>query len=196
MVIRSTPNDHLTPRPHCRMTVPGRGGGVIGGCPTVHARIVFPAGVQVTRRAITSTPDDHLTASPHYSVIVSGRGHVIGASRCPTVHAGIISPACVGRAAGEFAATPDDHLTASPHCRVNVSSIGGVGSARSRPTVQAGIVPPACVHEKWGAVDLPTPYNHFAAGPHCRMIKSTSGRITRTGWCPAIRARIVLPAGV
>src|SRR4030095_11228768 len=92
--------------------------------------------------------------------------------------------------------TPDDHFTAGPHCRVNVSSIGRVGGARGRPTVHAGIVPPACVHEKWGDVDLPTPYNHLDACPNCGVIGSGLRGVLGASCCPVIGARIISPAGV
>ena len=42
----STPNDHFTAGPDCRVKVPGRGRvGYAGGCPTIRAGIVSPAGV-------------------------------------------------------------------------------------------------------------------------------------------------------
>ena len=40
------------------------------------------------------------------------------------------------------------------------------------------------------------PDDHFAAGPHCCVISSGSGRVGRAGSCPTIRAGIVSPAGV
>ena len=48
--IKSTPDDHFTASPHCRVIVSGRGRiGRAGGCPTIRARIVSPAGVQGVR---------------------------------------------------------------------------------------------------------------------------------------------------
>ena len=43
----AAPDDHFTAGPDCRVTVSasGRVGGA-GGCPTIRARIVSPAGVQ------------------------------------------------------------------------------------------------------------------------------------------------------
>ena len=43
----STPDDHFAARPDCRVKVSGSGRvGSAGGCPTVRAGIVSPAGVQ------------------------------------------------------------------------------------------------------------------------------------------------------
>ena len=49
----------------------GRVGGA-GGCPTIGAGIVSPAGVELADE-IVSAPDDHFTASPDRGVIVSAR---------------------------------------------------------------------------------------------------------------------------
>ena len=84
---------------HCRSTLPcdvsagGRVGGA-GGCPTIRAGIVSPAGVQIADTD-HSAPDDHFTASPHCRVNVSGSGRVGGAGGRPTIRAGIVSPAGV-----------------------------------------------------------------------------------------------------
>ena len=92
---RSTPDDHFTAGPHCRVTASGIGRvGGAGGCPTVGAGIVSPAGVQ-NRRRHHSAPDDHFAAGPHCRVTLSGRGRVGGAGGCPTIGAGIVSPAGV-----------------------------------------------------------------------------------------------------
>ena len=45
----TTPNDHFTASPHCRVT--GSGSGRVdraGSCPTIRSGIVSPAGVQIT----------------------------------------------------------------------------------------------------------------------------------------------------
>ena len=77
----------------CGISGGGRVGGA-GGCPTIRARIVSPAGVQ-SRLVPSSAPDDHFTAGPHCRVIESGVGCVGGAGSCPTIRAGIVSPAGV-----------------------------------------------------------------------------------------------------
>src|SRR5438876_9866178 len=41
-----------------------------------------------------------------------------------------------------------------------------------------------------------TPYDHFAAGPDCRVIVPGSGRVGSTGSCPTVSAGIVSAAGV
>ena len=73
-------------------SVTGRVGGA-GGCPTVGARIVPPAGVQIAA-VIASTPDDHFTAGPNYRVSSPGDGRVGGAGGGPTVGAGIVFRRC------------------------------------------------------------------------------------------------------
>ena len=46
----STPNDHFTAGPDCRVTASGSGRvGRAGGCPTIRAGIVSPAGVKIVR---------------------------------------------------------------------------------------------------------------------------------------------------
>jgi hypothetical protein len=40
------------------------------------------------------------------------------------------------------------------------------------------------------------PYDHFVAGPYCRVICSANRRASGAGSCPTIRVRIVSPAGV
>ena len=50
--IKSTPDDHFTASPHCCVACSGIGRvGGAGGCPTVRAGIVPPAGVQIGRAA-------------------------------------------------------------------------------------------------------------------------------------------------
>ena len=141
----SAPDDHFTAGPDCRVIVSGSGRvGGAGGCPTVRAGIVSPAGVQRAGAAINSAPDDHFTAGPDCRVIVSASGRVGGAGGCPTIRAGIVSPAGVQIAAAVISA-PDDHFTAGPDCRVMVSGSGRVGGAGGCPTIRAGIVSPAGV---------------------------------------------------
>ena len=90
----SAPDDHFTASPHCRVTESGSGRvGGAGGCPTIRARIVSPAGVH--DRHVPSAPDDHFTAGPHCRVTVSASGRVGGAGGRPTIRAGIVSAAGV-----------------------------------------------------------------------------------------------------
>ena len=46
------------------------------------------------------------------------------------------------------------------------------------------------------AAVISTPDDHFAAGPHCRVSSSASGRVGGAGGCPTVGAGIVSPAGV
>src|SRR4029077_15102405 len=57
-----------------------------GGGPTIRARIVSAARIQVVGE-ISSAPDDHFTAGPHCSVQVSGGRGVDGACSCPSINA-------------------------------------------------------------------------------------------------------------
>src|SRR5439155_16654582 len=41
-----------------------------------------------------------------------------------------------------------------------------------------------------------TPDDHFASGPHCRVIEPASGRVGGAGRCPTVDAWVVPPAGV
>ena len=139
---RAAPDDHFTAGPDCGVIASGSGRvGSAGGCPTVRARIISPAGVRVCPVADLSTPDDHLTAGPDCRVKDSVDGRVGGAGRCPTIGAGIVSPASVSGTPH----APDDHFTAGPDCGVNVSGRGRVGGAGRCPTIGAGIVSPASV---------------------------------------------------
>src|SRR5262245_45647810 len=57
-------------------------------------------------------------------------------------------------------------------------------------------VSPACICEKRGSSDPPPPYDHFTAGPDCRVIGPANGRVGSVGSSPTIRAGVVSPAGV
>jgi hypothetical protein len=76
---------------------------------------------------------------------------------------------------------------------VTESGSGRAGGAGSCPTVSAGIVSPAGVQI---AAIISAPDDHFAAGPHCRVLVSGSGRAGGAGSCPTVGAGIVSPAGV
>ena len=79
-----------------------------GGCPTIRAGIVSPAGV--SNRSY-STPDDHFTAGPDCCVKVSASRRVRDAGGCPTIRAGIVSPASVRNSCSSV------HPKRSFHCR-------------------------------------------------------------------------------
>ena len=84
---KSTPDDHFTAGPDCRVTDSGIGR-VVGadGCPTIRAGIVSPASVERIK-VISSAPHDHFTAGPHCRVTGSASGRVDGAGGCPTIRA-------------------------------------------------------------------------------------------------------------
>ena len=85
--IISAPDDHFTAGPDCRVFVSGRGRvGGAGGCPTIRAGIVSPAGVVEPKS--TSTPDDHFTAGPDCRVLIRPEGTlaVVVAVHVSSVH--------------------------------------------------------------------------------------------------------------
>jgi hypothetical protein len=82
----STPEDHFAAGPDCRRNVPGsRRVGGAGGCPTVRAGMVPPAGVQIGGAASAATPDDHFAASPNCRVAGPSAGRVGEARWSPRV---------------------------------------------------------------------------------------------------------------
>src|SRR4029077_5204818 len=103
-----------------------------GGCPTVSAGIISPAGVHIS--AVISAPDDHFTSGPHRSVNFPASGCAGGAGGCPTVGGRMISAASV-KIPANINPTPDDHFAAGPHCCVIRSASGRVGEAGSCPRV-------------------------------------------------------------
>ena len=119
MPTRSTPDDHFTASPHCRVKASVHG--VLWSCwwrPNYRCRdYIFRRCSNSLKADKKSSPDDHFTASPHCCVILSASGRVGRAGGHPTIRAGIVSPAGVQLAASS-SSTPDDHFTASPHCRV------------------------------------------------------------------------------
>src|SRR5205814_2248053 len=134
-------------------------------------------------------PDDHFTAAPNCCVMLSGSGRVRGAGGCPTIRARIVSPTSIGKVANP---APDDHFTAGPDCRVKFSCGGRVGGAGGRPRVGVRIVSATVLALlAIRRTEVPTPHDHFTAGPHCRVIESASGRVGGADSCPTIRARTV-----
>ena len=161
-VLGSTPDNHFTAGPHCRVKVSGsRRVDDAGGCPTIGAQDCI-----CRRYSKTLEPSDPpqtiiSSASPDCRVIGSDRRRVGGAGGCPTIRARIVSPASVQRATGS-PSTPDDHFTAGPDCRVIVSGSGRVGGAGGCPTIRAGIVSPA------GVQRARCQYIHPRRSFHCR----------------------------
>src|SRR5262249_49013000 len=80
--------------------------------------------------------------------------------------------------------TPDDHFATSPYGCVPLSRGRCVAGAGGCPTVRARIVSPAGVQIV--AATPSTPHYHFAAGPHCRVLPSGNGRVSRGGSYPVI----------
>ena len=121
----------------------GRVGGA-GGCPTVGAGIVSPAGVKTVPPS-HSAPDDHFAAGPDCRVTSIGhraRWWCWWPSNYPCWDC--ICRRCSNSGAAIISA-PDDHFAAGPHCCVIASGGGRVGGAGGCPTVGAGIVSAAGV---------------------------------------------------
>jgi hypothetical protein len=77
---KSTPNNHFTAGPHCRVT--GSASGRVsraGVCPTVSTGIVSAAGV------FSSAPNDHFTAGPDCRVLLSGTRGISGGRSRPRI---------------------------------------------------------------------------------------------------------------
>src|SRR5882724_12846014 len=100
----------------------------------------------------------------------------------PTICRGIIS------ATGIVAvSTPDDHFTTSPYCCVRVSGSGRIGDRSSCPTIRTRIVSAARVQTigtVWYLISAPD--DHFGAGPHGRVNRSTGGHVRDGSGCPRI----------
>ena len=74
LTIKSTPDDHFTAGPHCRVISRPEGALVsAGGCPSIRAGIVSPAVFKIAAVAIHSAPDDHFVAGPDRRVKVSAQ---------------------------------------------------------------------------------------------------------------------------
>src|SRR5205823_5425439 len=185
----STPDDHFTASPDCRVRISGSGRvGRTGGDPTVSAGTVSVAGIEIIARVV-SAPDDHFTASPHCGGQGAGIGRVGKAGGCPTVGGRMISAASV-KISANINPTPDDHFAAGPHCCVIRSasgraskggwSPGVIGAGRKRlRAVSAAVVQKA-------AVAPSAPDDHLAPGPYCRVEFSATGCAGAAGGCPTI----------
>src|SRR5215467_9749672 len=117
------------------MTEPRVGCVDIGGCPTIGARIISPAGLSDTIRTI-STPDDHFTAAPHRGVLDSASGRIAGTRGYPTIGRGIVSAATV-HIAGDSSPAPNDHLIASPHSGMRDPTSRPIRDATGCPSIGA-----------------------------------------------------------
>ena len=134
LIISSTPDDHFTASPHCRVIGSASGCvGRAGGRPTIRAGIVSPAGVQMRRcHHIHPRRSFHCQSTlPCDCLGQWARWSCWWPSSYPCWDC--ISRRCSNSAA--ITSAPDDHFTASPHCRVNVSASGRVGRAGGRPAI-------------------------------------------------------------
>ena len=124
-VVKPTPDDHFTAGPHCRVIFSGSGRiGGAGGCPTIRAGIVSPAGVQIVvrshqlrpRRSFhcrSTLPCDCIGQSGALVVLVAVQLSVLGLYLPPVFKSRTTVSA------------PNDHFTAGPHCRVTYRPSGG-----------------------------------------------------------------------
>jgi len=100
-------------RPPCATSDSGRVGGA-GRCPTIRARIVSSATVQVdiVYRCSKTHPRRSFHCQSTLPCDPSDSGRVGGACNCPTIRAGIVSPTVFKIAAA--ISTPDNHFTPAP----------------------------------------------------------------------------------
>ena len=163
---KSAPDDHFTAGPDCRVNVSGSGRvSGAGGCPTVRAGIVSPAGVQKSRCCRTRPRRSFHCRSrlPCEGFVQRARWWCWWLSNCPCWD--YICRQC--SKAGIHLSTPNDHFTAGPDCRVHVSASRRIGGAGGCPTIGAGIVSPAGIQR--ACRPRSTPDDHFTAGPDCRV---------------------------
>ena len=107
------PDNHFPVGPHCCVRVSGSGRiASVRGCPTIRARIVSSADVQVLAIVI-SAPDNHFRAGPDCRMIVSECGRVGRAGGCPSVTVGIVFAASI-QSVDAIEPAPHDHFTAGP----------------------------------------------------------------------------------
>ena len=180
VVSHSTPDDHFTAGPHCCVieSASGRVGGA-GGCPTIRAGIVSPAGVQI-RCAIKSTPDDHFTAGPHCRVIARPWAHwwCWWLSNYPCWD-------CISRRCSNC--RRQFHPRRSFHCRSTLPCDRIGQWARWSCWWLSSYPCWDCISRRCSKRrESSTPNDHFTAGPHCRVIVSASGRVDGAGGCPSV----------
>ncbi len=66
----SAPDDHFTAGPDCRVIVSAIGRvSRAGGCPTIGARIVSPAGIQIATWGLHSNPPQTIISLPVHTAV-------------------------------------------------------------------------------------------------------------------------------
>ena len=164
----STPDDHFTASPHCR--VMSRAAGALVVLVAVQLSVLglyLPPVFEVAVRV--SAPDDHFTASPDCRVTARAAGALVVLVAVQLSVLGLYLPPVFKYAAAIITA-PDDHFSCRSRLRCDRPASGRVGGAGGCPTIRARIVSPAGVQQSIAAV-ISTPDDHFTAGPHCRVIR-------------------------
>jgi hypothetical protein len=88
-------------------------------------------------------------------------------------------------------------LNVGPYCRVIGSAIGCAGRAGGCPAVGAGIISSAGVQIVTAAIiKIPSPDDHLATSPDCRVRAPRTWRVSSAGGCPGIPGGIIRAAGV
>ena len=129
---------------------------------------VSPTSIQIV--AAKSSPHDHLAADPHRDVRLSVAGRVGGVGGAPNVCVWVVPTACVQLAERLIEVAPDDHFTTCPDCCMCSAGNRRVAIVCRCPAVTARIVAAASV--EFTCVAQPAPDDHFAPGPHGRVIIS------------------------
>ena len=183
---KSTPNDHFTAGPDCRVTLEPAGALVV-----LVALQLSAAGCISPRCSEASTPNDHFTAGPDCRVIASAMGALILLVAIQLSVPGLYFPP-VSYCSRARVHQEHIHPKRSFHCRSRLlcDRIGQWARWSVLVAVQLfvlGIISSASV-QKWRRRSS-TPNDHFTAGPDCRVTGSGSWRVGRTGGCPTYSCR-------
>ena len=189
---QSAPDDHFAAGPDRRVTASGSGRvGGAGGCPTIRAGIVSPAGVQRACQLIRPTRSFHCQSRLPCDLRAAGALVVLVAVQLfvPGLY---LPPVFNSRTHCQI------HPRRSFHCQSRLpcarSCIGRVGGAGGCPTIGARIVSPARI--QIAAASHLRPRRSFHCRSTLRCDLSGRGRVSRAGGYPTIGAGIVSPAGV
>ena len=181
---------------HCRSTLPcdssgsGRVGGA-GGCPTVGAGIISPAGVEMV---MTVDPPQTIISLPVQTAVCIARaaGALVVLVAVQLSVLGLYLPPVFKRPCSQLRPRRSFHCRSILLCeRLGQRARWWCWWLSNYPCWD-------CISRRCSkAVDASSaPDDHFAAGPHCRVISSGIGRVGGAGGCPTIRAGIVSSAGV
>ena len=111
---------------------------------------------------------------------ISRSRHIRGAGSRPTIRVRIVSSASIDNLAVGSTAFPTQTIISLPvhtavcKCRASGALVVLVAVQLS---ALGSYLPPVLKSWQMGLQNVPTPDNHFTAGPHCRVIDSGIGRV-------------------